>query len=343
MAITGSGTKSDPYLIETYADFNAVAKGRNIYWTYDTDRTFIKLTQDISGAGVDWDLSPPYINTGSSSYPVYRTGVFDVDMDGHVISDVVVRNGCLLPIPIMQGIVDYTNNMGMSATIIRNGTFNNVTYSALNRIDNRFVWLHNVNFINFSVYIADTWGISKTFMYRAFLDGCTITGRMYLQNDGAIVGSNSQQNFLEDCTLLHCDINFDMINAGEYTTTTAATKITLTHYAISHESTIGSAFGSYGVKTRFRGTVTGAGEFKEFIQGVSQYSVVDIDMSACEPVTTPVNVTIRPRYYTIANNVINTDNIPNGLTLSDGFTAVTSDQITDGDYLRQLDFPITNV
>ena len=82
MAITGTGTQANPYVIDTYEDWKAVCTGQNTYWTRGND-FWMKLNADIDCTGITW------IDLKGTNIPKLH-----FDLDGHSITGVVVSNTC---------------------------------------------------------------------------------------------------------------------------------------------------------------------------------------------------------------------------------------------------------
>lgn len=77
MAITGSGTQADPYIVDNYNDLRAVCIGQGTYWTRG-QQFYIQLDADIDATGIAWDLK------GTVSPRTH------LDLNGHTISNVTL-------------------------------------------------------------------------------------------------------------------------------------------------------------------------------------------------------------------------------------------------------------
>lgn len=88
MAITGTGTQLDPWLVHSYSEINAVISTHDYATT--AGKYYIKLNQDINcndyGETFEWET----VTTSADSI------VFDFDLGGHVIKNIKVSAGHLL-------------------------------------------------------------------------------------------------------------------------------------------------------------------------------------------------------------------------------------------------------
>ena len=357
MAVTGTGSLSDPYLVGNYTDLNAVCKGHGTYWSLGS-RVYVKLIDDIWGTGVDWDLSTHserIMNQEQTDF-YYNCGTFVLDMNGFSFVSPWVTNGLLFPVPKIYGYYpsggaylrhDYYNGQFSNMVIIKNGTVVDLTVPDATDNIVYAVWLINMQFLNCNITnheITDARSHpSRIFAADCMIDRCVITGDMHCQHRGEITNAEKQAWFSE-CTMLHSDLRCNMINAGEYYRDGSNTE-TATPYKMGGD--IGWSYKTGGWvntqvwKTRMRGKISGTGDFYKFIDNVTQYNVIDLDMSDCtQSIGNNRRICANGRAGTASRNVCNTDNLPN---MSTGTLGVTSAQITSGDALRLLGFPVTNV
>ena len=77
MAITGTGTELDPYIVHDVTELETVCLGKGTYWT--VGQTFYaKLAADIDADGIDWPYLAP-----SGYYPKIV-----LDLDNHYIINI---------------------------------------------------------------------------------------------------------------------------------------------------------------------------------------------------------------------------------------------------------------
>lgn len=129
MAITGNGSREDPYLIHNYDELCRLYEGINPsgtptgwrskygYWN-NGNSIYAKLTSNINGAGKHWNVSVERdrYNNSMDAFKLY------LDMNNKIISNVtIMRNSTL------SYVYENTTSPLLTAEKISNGWFKNIT------------------------------------------------------------------------------------------------------------------------------------------------------------------------------------------------------------------------
>ena len=95
MAITGTGTELDPYIVHNYDELKTACEYENYDSSTSTYGTnYVKLANDIdcNDYGADWEWET--IELGSTSYSTGHTKHYgSLDLDGHTIKNVYIKTG----------------------------------------------------------------------------------------------------------------------------------------------------------------------------------------------------------------------------------------------------------
>lgn len=222
MAMTGSGTKDEPYLVDTVLSFIAALL---------QDGAYIKVTKDLN------------CNNELQEWKTIVPTAIDVDMNGYKLlapyiqtdqylfnptesTNFTIRNGYILGVygNYAKGIGQYITFKGMAMTFYPNGCtdvpfkhcsfINCNTYVKNNNSQNK-VWFEGYSIMsnsNFILYgkppkISNDDGIFKGQAYKSLtLDNCRLQGELYGKGDGNgwhnLLGYNSEmQNSVVDITV----------------------------------------------------------------------------------------------------------------------------------------------
>lgn len=233
MAITGSGTSSDPYLIHNYDELCNLYEGvynsstgwrsRYGYWN-NGSAIYAKLTSNINGLGRHWNVSVDR-NT-YNNYDVFR---LYLDMNNKIISNVtIMRNGTTN--------VHYENTTSplLTAEKISKGWFKNITaYVHANGLFEFFrkgtataVNMDNVVLDNCNVTIVNRgypltqWssvvppGIDASVFINGYLRYVVYHGSLtYCDLEPDVLPSDIyKQAFVKTCTTVYCDFDVDTNN-----------------------------------------------------------------------------------------------------------------------------------
>ena len=210
MAITGTGTIDDPFLVHSYDEIKTAAGSH----TGTNDMYYIKLMNDIdcNDYGVDFEWETILLGNGSSyiSQRLYN----DLDLNGHTIKNIIIKSnnilfscdnitanvhdGKLLNIfgggancfsnNIFYSHVSISTNMsGQSTTACFRGTthFNAcAVYCICSTALTRFMENHECK--NSDFYIEMRGGYSDRFILTGTVDGCRWQG--YVKSNTQTIG-----------------------------------------------------------------------------------------------------------------------------------------------------------
>lgn len=162
MAITGTGTKDDPYIVHSYDEL------KEKYTKQDSSTTncYIKLANDIDcndfGDSWEWTAMERVYDSGS--------GNKYIDLDNHTIKNIMIKSGGSL----------FSDNIG--STHISNGKILNVFNSGARTI------LENVRLNNISISVNGTNITFKAF-YNVVFEKCAVYFKSNKLNNSVFYGN----------------------------------------------------------------------------------------------------------------------------------------------------------
>ena len=279
MAITGSGTEQDPYIVHDYEELKAAC------W-YDTN-IFINLANDIdcNAYGEDFEWTNIRVRGGAI-----------VDLQNHIIKNFRVAQG------------DWAFKLGDDC-IIKNGKILNVYVSRSSGFCGRLS--NNGNFENLSISINASAGVNNRYIIECVeMNACAIymEGIISYDDSSALIQIKDESSRITNCDIF---LNFPNNTKGNIFT--------------------GLASGVMLKNCRVRGIFNSASSAALLENGNAQDCVFDLT----------TNVTRFCGFNLNNNGIINTDKAPSIQT--HGMTAVTSQEIINGDALRAKHFDVINV
>lgn len=329
MAITGTGTELDPYIVHDITELETVCLGRGTYWT--AGQTFYaKLAADIDADGIDWPYLAP-----SGYYPKIA-----LDLDNHYIINI----GWVQANPWQR--------MLFTGDSMKNGY---VSFSAPNMrgavcgaAGTQTILFENmkiVGSISFQPEYGSTWWYNSNEMFtNCSFNNCTgdlvidfpdMRGKEQIRmHKGAIFNytENASNNKFIRNSDFHITCN-GCVNYYDGHSVEGVVATTTTQDVIVE-------------KCRITGTVDGEDTtFNEFIANehvVLDTCVVDLDFSQCSMPSTFDAGTLIASDATMT--VINTDSLAvfDGLiTAGTGMIPRTYSEIRHYDDLRTVNFPVT--
>ena len=310
MAITGTGTELDPWIVHSYDEIKEAAESHN---TGDYTMYYMKLANDIDcndyGADWEWTVIEFAKNTGSGSS--LKRWANTLDLDGHSIKNAFVANGEKM----FAGIISGTTGYG----IIKNGKILNIFGSNPYCIFPS-MYLNNVSVSSQLTSYGDRFS-------TGFFQNCAIY-LIVLQNGSKTPFYYSQNNALKNVDiyveLLNCTSGAQLISPGG--------AVTLDSIRISGKATPADP--------------NNLGSFKISNQKLIN-SVVDFDLtewSYPEGTTGTVSIIVSDGNNT---TVANAEKLQvagyQKLIIPSGIIQATTAQIRNGDNLRSLGFLVANV
>lgn len=202
MAITGTGTQADPYVIDTYDDWKAIGTGQGTYWTQGND-FWMKLNADLDCTEITW------IDLKGTNIPKLH-----FDLDGHSITGVKVPNTCEYGFFI--GMELYNGSISLQGYELYQQLFR-YSYSS-----NTALELHHLN-----IEISDVTWIPQYYGFyyqspRVFASSniryCNITATVHFPDETQYsYGSNTNGYFLAaGGTIEYTDFNLQIYGNYDY-------------------------------------------------------------------------------------------------------------------------------
>lgn len=312
MAITGRGTSSNPYVVHDYTEFKAICVGQGTYWYSAGVTLYIRLDGNIQSD--TWENMRA--SSGDMCAPI-------IDCNEHSIKmNVQVGAGVDYPLP--------TNSS------LQNGRISTNNY------------IKNARLINMRIYGGY---INRSYIKNCDIKGdidntCHVTESEVYTSRLNFVSDYSHSNGIGSCRLMCCDI---ILNGEVHITYTDIPHI------ISGNSNI-TVYPSHMYRCRIRGkltcpntmipnstdaflidgryTLTTPIEFR----GYFMYEcIVSVDVSGITiDNQSRTLLTIHAEQY--KQSYIDVSSFPNNV--SAGITTVTHDNVTSGNYLRNIGFPV---
>lgn len=117
MAITGTGTEQDPFIVHSYAEIKEATESHN---TGDYTMYYTKLANDIdcNDYGTDWEWTEIILACNTGSGTSLKRWANTLDLDGHTIKNAYVANG--------ENMFSSIINSGEGKGVIKNGKLLNI-------------------------------------------------------------------------------------------------------------------------------------------------------------------------------------------------------------------------
>lgn len=321
MAITGTGTELDPYIVHDVTEMHTVLSGYNTYWYAQTE-FWMNLDADIDAENITWPIMrDPY----NSYYPVAN-----IDLQGHTISNI-------------KAVTNKSYEI-FSCKKIENGTIENIELSITSPI------FQEINFVNTKISAVITFDMSEysgyyncNYVFRSNnFDACIIDVDITFASSKTnyFEGSGVFWFFADNKTIENCDINVTAHNVK-------LTKTTQCYDHIFHTNST-SSFAATVRNCRVTGSVD---DSTVWLQGFVASAVIElidcvieIDFSECTiPADASNGVLVEA---TADTTVINTDSLVaaglNGkMSAGAGMIPCTYSEIRHYDDLTAVNFPVT--
>lgn len=321
MAITGTGTELDPYIVHDVDEMHTVLSGYNTYWYAQTE-FWMKLDADIDAENITW----PIMRDQYNSY----LPVANIDLQGHTISNI-------------KAVTNKSYEI-FNCKKIENGTIENIELSITSPI------FQEINFVNMKISAIITFDMSEysgyyncNYVFRSNnFDACIIDVDITFANSKTnyFEGSGVFWFFADNKTIQNCDINVTAHNVK-------LTKTTQCYDHIFHTNST-SGFTATVQNCRVTGSVD---DSTVWLQGFIASAVIEliecvieIDFSACTiPADASNGVLVEA---TADTTVINTDSLAaaglNGkMSAGTGMIPCTASEIRNYDDLTAVSFPVT--
>lgn len=297
MAITGSGTELDPYIVHSYDEIKTACNNSGVY---------VELANDIDCNTYGEDFEWKTVSLGNSS---------DLDLKGHTIKNFKVFEGSDNDSYVFRAnnFSKIHNGKILNVYLSRSSGFNKLSGST----ETRFAYLENL-----SISLNTGIGVDRNRIFESLdINACAI----YIE--GVIGLSNSGDNcyfnpYSQDNPIRNCDIYVN----HPYTDKTG------------HIFRAGNSSTIFVKNCRIRGvfnvSTSDPAGYRSFSKSCGiQNCVFDVSSD---------NILYVCDSGTSNTGIINTDNLP-VLSERSGLTAVTSQEIINGDALRAKGFDVINV
>lgn len=314
MAITGSGTQADPYLVHSYDELKTVTTENSYCPQYG--HRYISLDADINcndyGADFEWET----IALGHDSRG------FTFDLNGHTIKNVAVKQNN----SVINASIKGSNVYGAwYSEFTGNGKILNVFTKPSNSeyLIRGYNASHVVSNLSMSVSLGNN---SKGVFRDTALNGVAC----YIESGSFTVSS---------------DVNTLILSFSSGGDTTSDYRIKDSDFDIHVNNLQTALYSAYNqsnrlvaIDSRFKGKLASTSEvnLEFFACGYASNCVVDIDFLNFRATNAKIS-----RYT--CNGVINGDKVPSsGFSIS-GLTSCTSSEIVTGEALRGKNFTVVNV
>ena len=328
MAITGTGTSSDPYIVHNLTELQTVGTGRGTYWTAG-QQFYTKLVEDIDATGIDW----PYMSSGAYSPRM------DLDLDGHSILNI-------------GWTTDRYDTAVFTGNYLRNGT---ITVNATNVYGSVFgfsgydiLFLDNLNItceISFKQQYRGYWSYNSNYMFtNCSLFSCIVDATIhYADQRGYVQGGGNRSSIFwynyarsSEKYITLSDIKVTCLGACNYYNANAVDSI-ITNATTENVNII---------KSRITGTVVGEDmTYNQFISNdkvILDTCVLELDFSECQMPSTFGNGTLIST--TAVDTVIDTDTLSvfdGRISAGTGMIPCTYTEIRKYSDLTSKQFPVT--
>lgn len=308
MAITGTGTKDDPYIVHNYDELKEKYTEGNessIEW-------YIKLVNDIdcNDLGDDWEWTAMTRGYGNKH----------IDLDGHTITNIMIKSGSSL----------FSDKNG--STYISNGKILNVFNNGAVNIFN------GVTLNDISISVNGT-GVTDVAFVGSRMTNCALYYKTAKLNN-CIATCYHQEN---QVYFKNCDLWFDVLDVNGKTlaeNTSRATNYTLIGFENCRMRGI-----IKGIPAGFGGSSYGGDYEGKGLFNRAYCNNCVIEMDTIELVFTADYQWLYPIFRTLdgTNSVINKDKMSDRCKLSDKNYACTTSQMRDPDYLNSIGFNVVKV
>ena len=321
MAITGTGTELDPYIVHDVTEMHTVLSGYNTYWYAQTE-FWMNLDADIDAENITW----PIMKDQNSAYKP----IANIDLQGHTISNIKTVTSKSYEI--------------LYCKKIENGTIENIELSITGPI------FQEINFVNMKISAVITFDMSEysgyyncNYVFRSNnFDACIIDVDITFASSKTnyFDGSGVFWFFADNKTIENCDINVTAHNVK-------LTKATQCYDHVFHTNSTSDFTGTVR-NCRVTGSVD---DSTVWLQGFVASAVIElidcvieIDFSECTiPADASNGVLVEA---TADSTVINTDSLAaaglNGkMSAGAGMIPCTASEIRNYNDLTAVNFPVT--
>lgn len=332
MAITGSGTQADPFIVHNHDEFISLSGHSPV----ETNTLYIKFfdtpNQTINcndyGSEFKWDTFSAYNNN-------YTAKTIDVDLNGCTIKNFLIADGKAM----FNGHWDGANSR-MHKLVVHDGSIRNMFMgSSSSRLcDGSYVEFHNVSFsINVgneatSYLASNTEDRPDTVLF----DNCA----MY------IAGGKLGNGIFDSVVFTDTDFEFQIVNQNSKPIFNGRgagltyTRMKLTDCRIQGKISGDAYTESYYGTIRF--AICALNANNNYASGIAELvnSVIDVDFSDSNMsyivYTTDGGVSVN-------TNVFCTSHVPGGYASPSAQNYMTHEQIRNGDYLNSHGFTVVEV
>lgn len=357
MAVTGTGTFSDPYIVHDYDELESISS------LAGTTRRYIKLGNDISGLNVPvWNLYNGY------------SGGLDINLNGHAIKDVTLDfagndryDNCNL-LPINR---EYINGAETNTNCVHDGRIINISFA--NICQTAAIQYFNFRRVNFGIsctYKFIDYDLGSDYRVKGLFQNCRFekcTGVItaHFNNYTTIIHNYPHQFIFEYSSMYGCDFVINMPNVNfpaDYITPSIRT-IGIWHDG--HDPTINANVYTFGCNVdccRIRGMISGQGAFKGVIGASGEYksstttsipamnvqhvcnlrNIASVDFSGCTRVPALPDVIPERSNWDDAGmgswSVTNSDTVPEFIRVS---ASVTGAEMCNSAVLESKYIPVT--
>ena len=323
MAVTGSGTQTDPYIFHDFDELKSIVDARTS--ADGIDRYYTKLANDLDGNTFPREYRLPHIDLQTE----YGRNI-DIDLDGHVIKNFVTN----------------FNN-----PLIKGGTTGSSYYTI-------YGCIHDGDFLN--IHIHKSYNSTYSSVYYVFIRNMHVQRcRFSITTDDYYTSGNggSDHALFVNCSMLQCSvfarlcINFHLrvlrtaeLRDTEYLSTLCDIKVDFKNTSspniingdLSYSRITGIIHSDDDYSATYERPVTPI-----CYSGGLSHCVVDVDLSKQKYHIPSSDYMIHAISYA-EDTVINTDSFSEHIDAGYG-TECTAQEIRNGDALRNKGFMVVNV
>lgn len=308
MAITGTGTKDDPYIVHNYDELKEKYTEQN----GSTTEWYIKLVNDIdcNDFGDSWEWTAMERGYGNKY----------IDLDNHTIKNIMIKSGSSL------------FSDGGGSTYISNGKILNIFNNGATNIFN------GVTFNDVSISVNGT-GVTDVAFVSSRMTNCALYYKTAKLNNRIATCSHQW----DEVYFKNCDLWFDVFDVNGKTlaenTNTIVNSSCIAFENCRMRGTIKGIPAGFGGSS-YGGDHEGRGLFN---RACCNNCVIEMDTS--ELVFTANYQWLYPIFKTLdgTHSVINKDKMSDRCNLSDKNYACTTAQMRDPDYLNSIGFTVAKV
>ena len=320
MAITGSGTQADPWLVHSYEELRTVTTDRTYLPNYGKAWAALDADIDCNDYGDSFEWETIKLGVDGSAYAAY--GAMAFDLNEHTIKNIALKKDNVLFDAHFSA-----SNSGI-AEFLGNGKILNV-FTSNNSSSNLIIGRNGDNKISdlsMSVHLGNN---AKSVFKDIAIERCSVyaeTIETSTQAEDSVILSWTNSAVSGRTMIKNCDIYVNVNNMH-------------TNLAYATNSLVVA-------DSRFRGKISNA-ENASFIgwmiYGVVANSVIDIDASGMLSSTNMKFV--NDAYQTGGSSGVINDSLkpPNTSVWATDLTACTSEEIVNGQALRDKGFYVINV